>query len=119
MLARRHKNSGRQNVGIRFASHRAWVRGHVCAVQGFDCGGNIECAHVEGSGTGGMGHKAADWSTIPLCQKHHAERHAMGWRSFDKAFALDALGLAKALASQSPHLKRAAREAGFIADDVE
>jgi len=25
MLQRRHKNSGRQNIGTRFASHCAWI----------------------------------------------------------------------------------------------
>ena len=113
MLARRHKNSGRQNVGTRFASHRAWIRGHVCAVAGDDCGGNIECAHVEGSGTGGMGMKAHDAFTIPLCRAHHAERHRIGWRTFDARHGLDAIELARDLARRSPHLQRAAREAGY------
>jgi len=118
MLPRRHRNSGRQNVGARFASHRAWIRGHVCAVAGNDCGGNIECAHVEGSGTGGMGMKADDWATIPLCHAHHAERHRIGWRTFDRAHNLDALALAKSLAAKSPAIQRAAREAGYLPDET-
>ena len=113
MLARRHKNSGRQNIGRRFASHRQWIRGHVCAVANDECAGMIECAHVEGSGTGGMGMKADDVFTIPLCHTHHALRHSMGWRTFDKAHGLDALGLARELAARSPHIQRAAREAGY------
>lgn len=117
MLPRRHRNSGRQNDGIRFASHRAWIRGHVCAVQNDECGGKVECAHVEGSGTGGMGMKAADWATIPLCSAHHAARHKWGWQTFDRCHQLDALGLAKALAAKSPHVQRAARERGFVVDE--
>ena len=113
MLARRHRNSGRQNIGRRFDSHRQWIRGHVCAVQNDHCGGNIECAHVEGSGTGGMGMKADDWATIPMCHNHHAERHQRGHITFDRAHQLDALSLAKSLARQSPSLIRAAREAGY------
>lgn len=118
MLARRHRNSGKVNVGRRFTSHRQWIRGHICAVAGEDCGGNIECAHVEGSGTGGMGMKADDWATIPLCHLHHAERHRIGWRTFDARHGLDALNLAKSLARQSPHLQRAAREAGYLPDEI-
>jgi hypothetical protein len=118
-LARRHKNSGRQNIGTRFASHRAWIRGHVCAVAGDDCGGNIECAHVEGSGTGGMGMKANDAFTIPLCHAHHAERHRIGWRTFDARWGLDALKLARDMARRSPHLQRAAREAGYAIEGDE
>jgi hypothetical protein len=119
MLARRHKNSGKQNVGVRFDSHRAWIRGHVCAVQGDGCGGKIECAHIEGSGTGGIGMKAADWATIPMCHDHHAERHRRGWRTFDRQHDLDALALAKSLAARSPHIQRAAREAGYTVDEQE
>lgn len=116
-LARRHKNSGKVNIGRRFASHRQWIRGHVCAVAGDDCGGDIECAHVEGSGTKGMGMKADDWATIPLCNYHHAERHRIGWRTFDARHRLDALALAKELAARSPHIQRAAREAGYIVEE--
>jgi hypothetical protein len=119
MLKRRRKNSGRQNIGTRFASHRAWVRGHVCAVAGPDCAGNIECAHIEGSGTKGIGMKASDIYTIPLCRFHHAERHRIGWRTFDARHGLDALALAKELAGASPHLQRAAREAGWQVGDDE
>jgi hypothetical protein len=120
MLARRAKNSGRQNVGTRFASHRKWVRGHVCAVAGPDCGGDIECAHIESSGTGGMGMKAHDAFTIPLCNRHHAERHRIGWRTFDNTHRLDALELAKELAAKSPHIRRAASEAGYsVGEEVD
>lgn len=119
MLQRRHKNSGRQNAGIRSASHRAWIRKFECAVLGPDCGGRIECAHIEGSGTKGMGMKAADVFTIPLCSFHHAERHRIGWRTFDARHGLDALALAKDLARQSPHVQRAAREAGYDVEGVE
>lgn len=72
MLPRRHKNSGKVNIGRRFAAHRQWLRGHVCAVAGEDCGGNIECAHVEGSGTGGMGMKMPIARALNLCH---------GWRA--------------------------------------
>ena len=116
MLKRRHQNSGRVNVGRRFTSHRQWVRGHVCALDGStvsSCYGAIECAHVEGSGTGGMGMKADDWATIPLCHLHHATRHGIGWKSFDRVHNLDALALAKELARRSPHIQQAAREAGY------
>ena len=114
MLARRHKNSGKVNLGRRITSHRQWVRGHVCALDKSrvsSCYGPIECAHVEGSGTGGMGMKADDVFTIPLCRFHHFRRHTLGWQTFDRAHRLDALELARDLARRSPHIIRAAREA--------
>ena len=77
------------------------------------CGGPIECAHIEGSGTGGMGMKADDIFTLPLCATHHAARHRRGWRTFDATHGLDALALARDLASRSPHIQRAAHEAGY------
>lgn len=119
MLARRHKNSGKADIGRRFVSHRAWVRGFECAVANNDCGGAIECAHIEGSGTKGVGMKANDAFTIPLCHWHHADRHRMGWRTFDARHGLDALALAKELAAKSPHIQRAAGEAGYIVDEVD
>ena len=113
MLARRHQNSGRTRPGQRNASHRQWIRGHVCAAASEQCSGNIECAHVEGSGTGGMGSKADDWATIPLCHFHHAARHSAGWRTFDKAHRIDALTLARDLARKSPAIVRGAIAAGY------
>jgi hypothetical protein len=64
-----------------------------------------------------MGMKADDWATIPLCHDCHARRHAIGWQTFDRQHGLDALGLAKQLAAKSPHLQRAAREAGYKAEE--
>ena len=117
--ARRHKNSGKVNLGRRITSHLQWIRGHVCALDKSrvsSCYGPIECAHVEGSGTGGMGMKADDIFTIPLCQLHHRGRHSIGWQTFDRLHHFDALALARDLARKSPHIQRAARERGH---DVE
>lgn len=123
MLARRHKNSGKADIGRRNRAHRQWIRGLVCAVASsplVSCYGGIECAHIEGSGTKGMSMKADDIYTIPLCHTHHALRHSMGWRTFDARHGLDALALARDLARRSPHIQRAAREAGYnVGDDDE
>ena len=68
----------------------------------------------------GMGKKADDVFTIPLCSHHHAERHRIGWRTFDRAHNLDALDIAKDIARRSPAVQRAAMAAGYNAGgDIE
>jgi hypothetical protein len=63
--------------------------------------------------------KADDVFTIPLCHAHHAERHRIGWRTFDARHGLNALALARELAARSPHIKQAAREAGYDVEEIE
>ena len=113
MLQRRAQNSRKGDAQVRLPSHLKYVRGFKCAVEGEGCGGKIEAAHVEGSGTGGMGRKADDVYTIPLCSFHHARRHATGWQTFDRAHGLDALSTAREIARRSPAVQRAAMAAGY------
>lgn len=120
MLKRRHQNSRKGDDAIRLPAHLKYVRGFRCAVDNGMCAGRIEAAHVEGSGTGGMGKKADDVFTIPLCSHHHAERHRIGWRTFDRVHNLDALDIAKDIARRSPAVQRAAMAAGYNAGgDIE
>ncbi|EPC5388258.1 DUF968 domain-containing protein [Serratia proteamaculans] len=49
-----------------------WVKSQPCAC----CGGSSDDPHhIIGHGQGGMGTKAHDFFTIPLCRKHHDELH--------------------------------------------
>lgn len=112
-LQRRHTNSRKGDDQVRLPSHLKYVRGFKCAVDNESCFGRIEAAHVEGSGTGGMGRKADDIYTIPLCSFHHARRHQIGHRTFDNAHNLDALGIARDIARRSPAVQRAALAAGY------
>ena len=113
MLQRRAKNSRKGDDKVRIKAHLEYVRGFKCAVEGEGCGGKIEAAHVEGSGTGGMGRKADDVYTIPLCSFHHARRHQIGHQTFDRTHNLDALGVARDIARRSPAVQRAAMAAGY------
>ena len=76
---------------IRDRKYLAWIRTQPCAV----CGStrNIEAAHV---GPHGLGQKASDRSTIPLCARHHRTGndsvHSLGPRKFE---AVHSLGLAE------------------------
>lgn len=62
------------------------VRGEICAVNAghhYECGGVTEAAHLPGRGDGhGMGQKASDYRTAPLCTVHHRIQHDMGHAQF-------------------------------------
>ena len=51
----------------------AWVREQPCIFDGHDpCEGDVEAHHVTGAG---LSLKAPDRNTMPLCRKHHRQRH--------------------------------------------
>lgn len=117
MLARRHRNSGRQNVGKRFPGHLQFVRGFRCIIEGKGghvCSGKVQAMHVDYAGGKGMGLKVPDFFTVPGCAEAHREQtDVLGWPGFERKYGIDALALAKELAAKSPHIQRAAREAGW------
>lgn len=123
MLARRHRNSGRQNVGKRFPSHLQFVRGFRCIIEGkcgHVCSGKVQAMHVDYAGGKGMGLKVPDYYTVPGCAEAHREQtDVLGWPGFERKYGIDALALAKELAAKSPTIQRAAREAGYQTEDVE
>jgi len=49
-----------------------WIRGLPCIFEGEMCEGPIEAHHRTGAG---LALKAPDDETMPLCRKHHKERH--------------------------------------------
>ncbi len=69
-----------------YPSHRGWVRGHECAVDGPHSEGRIECAHVRIGTDGGTQLKPSDFFTYPLCQRCHGEQHATGERTFEAKY---------------------------------
>jgi hypothetical protein len=74
-----------------------WLRGRECFVglsSPEECGGKLEAAHVDHAGGKGMGTKVADQHAIPLCTKHHAMQHRIGWRSFEDHYMFGAVGVA-------------------------
>lgn len=91
----------------RFPGHRAWVRGHMCAVttsyNPTPCDGDTECAHVRMGTDGGVGVKPSDWWTVSLCRVHHAEQHQIGEGAFEKRYGLNLKALAEEFARKSPH----------------
>jgi hypothetical protein len=66
----------------------AWIRTLPCIVCGST--GWIEASHT---GPHGMGQKSSDYSTIPLCGKHHRSGsdsyHKLGPRRFSEVHNLD------------------------------
>lgn len=59
-----------------------WLRGREC-VMAFNCEGKIEAAHIDYAGGKGVATKVSDRFALPMCHRHHAEQHRLGWRSFE------------------------------------
>jgi len=59
----------------------------------------VEAAHVK---TGGMGIKASDFWTVPLCWKHHSEYHQHGKLAFERVYKVNLEALAIAFMDYSP-----------------
>ena len=104
MLARRHKNSGRQNSGKRFPQHLQFIRGFTCiAWKSGDCTGRMVAAHVDHAGGKGMSMKVSDAYTVPMCVHHHTEQHRIGEPSFQARHGIDMRHLAEVFFKASPH----------------
>ena len=104
MLARRKppKHGLREDTRS-FPRHLKFVRGFVCACFAHDaCAGRIEAHHVRENGAGGTGLKPPDWLAVSLCAAHHAEGHAIGWKTFEVKYGVDLAGEAAKLAKVSP-----------------
>lgn len=87
----------------RFAARRdpaycEWIRSLPCILRlapGTSCQGAVECAHTTSRGAGGYdrGH------TVPLCQRHHRQEHAIGKSSFEEMYNVDLDSIAAGLAA--------------------
>jgi hypothetical protein len=63
----------------------AFVREQSCLNAGHgSCWGSMHAHHPQGGK--GMGTRNHDHRAVPLCTKHHTERHALSgaWKGFDK-----------------------------------
>jgi len=58
-----------------------FIRKQSCII----CGKKSDAHHIE---TGGMGIKASDYRTIPLCRTHHTEFHNIGRTAFEERYLL-------------------------------
>ncbi|WP_437341828.1 DUF968 domain-containing protein [Escherichia coli] len=91
------------NVAVGLMRNTRWVKTQPCAC----CGKPADDPHhLIGHGQGGMGTKAHDIFTLPLCREHHNELHAdplafeekhgsqvdLIFRFLDHAFATGVLG---------------------------
>jgi hypothetical protein len=107
---KREKFGTRQETRIRCPGHLAFVRLHVCAVQGVGCSNKIEAAHFRNGTDGALGIKPSDNFAVPLCSAHHRMQHAIGEASFWAAHwvshGIDPLKLAAQLWKASPHRRK-------------
>lgn len=100
----------REETRVRCPGHLAWIRGHMCAINGMcdglfrhECSGPIQAAHVRSGGDGGTGLKPGDDKTIPLCASAHSTQHLMGENEFESRFYIDMKKTAADLWARSPH----------------
>jgi hypothetical protein len=62
-----------------------WLRGRPCAfglIDGHNCEGKIEAAHLDWAGGKGIATKVADRFSVPMCSGHHRIQHTKGWLTF-------------------------------------
>ena len=105
---KRERFGTRQETRIRCPAHLAWVRGHVCAVQGRGQNGHmcvtrVVSAHTRTGTDGAAGIKPGDNWVIPLCAYSHSVQHAWGEATFEKHFGIDMKAIAAQLWQRSPH----------------
>lgn len=65
-----------------------FVQSQFCIVV-FDCQGDVVAHHENILKQGGTGCKGPDFCTVPLCAKHHRERHDLGRNTFYRKHGLD------------------------------
>lgn len=83
---------------LRDPGHLAFVRRHPCAV--CKTRWNVEAAHT---GPHGIGQKASDDQTIPLCREHHRTLHRLGRVRFELLFNLDLDSIVQDLKHEFSH----------------
>jgi len=58
----------------------------------------IELHHVRTAANSGTGMKPDHTAVIGICVHHHRQGHHVGWKTFQKRYAIDLVALAKELA---------------------
>lgn len=69
-------------VRVENPRYLAFVRSHPCLI----CSGHADPHHII---PGGMGTKAPDYHTVPLCRTHHNELHNTGAQTFWQRYSRD------------------------------
>lgn len=73
-----------KTLPVRSPKYRKFIRTHPCLISDMDCGGPVECAHINVDG-GTMGGKSSDLFCVPLCNSHHTGNlgiHRIGEKTF-------------------------------------
>lgn len=88
-----------ERAPVRDEKYKAWIRSFPCIV----CLSmrNVEACHTPGER--GLGQKADDKRTVPMCRIHHQEQTLIGWTKFTTKYELD-LEVWIALLSSKPHV---------------
>jgi len=53
------------------------------------CSGKVRACHVDYAGDKGIGTKVADEHAVPMCDGHHGQQHAWGWKSFEANYRIN------------------------------
>lgn len=93
------KKPRRRKVTKDGKAYMGWVASLPCSVQNLHCKGRVTVHHCSGHEWRGMGQKASDFDTIPLCEGHHLSGtfsiESMGRRAWEKEHGSQHQHLAK------------------------
>ena len=64
--------------------HLSRIRKLPCIVKNSECFGSIVAHHTDSVGSGG-----SDLDAIPICIRHHAEGHTIGWTTFQEKYGIN------------------------------
>jgi hypothetical protein len=93
-----HRPPDQRRPAERADEYKWFIRQQPCCICGDDV--HVEAAHIRYSAPEvdkdetGMGRKADDRWTLPLCGRHHREQHTMNEREFWASHQIDPVKLA-------------------------
>lgn len=111
LLQRSHRHPSLRTRRKRFAGHLGFVKGFRCLIADqHDCQGLVDPHHLQDgfddtipdSEWPGIGKKAHDKWTVPLCRWAHIEIHSVGHAAFEQKHNVDLMAGARELQRRSP-----------------
>lgn len=116
MLRRRQRHPSLRTKRKKFAGHLGFVRSFQCLIADHHkCESPVDPHHLQDGFTAdipmsewpGIGKKAHDKWTVPLCRLAHEEiQHVIGHKPFEEKYGLDLMAIARELQQRSPFRKQ-------------
>ncbi len=83
-------------------AHLKWIEGLPCLIRTGGHFGRIDAHHEKRGSQRGMGGDKPDDEAVPLCRRHHDQRHTKGPWWFRAKHGIDLRAVAKTLWRDSP-----------------